>query len=248
MIEQFLLKLIRKLPDEYINIEVIDELKYYTKFHRIVCVSNFTRERFVSRYPSLDSTTITINNLLDVDRIISLSNKNIDDIRFDTDKYTIISVGRMHPVKRFSMIPKIAQDLKDRQLSFVWYIIGGPLNDEYNKLLLEIDRCNVGDCVILLGEKANPYPYFKKSQLYVSTSISEACPMVFNEASLLNLPIVTSDFGSAYEFVTDEDLIEPIDRIADGIYAMYSKNVNKDVNDIYARDKIAKETINEIFA
>ena len=44
--------------------------------------------------------------------------------------------------------------------------------------------------VICLGNKTNPYPYFKVADLLVSTSSSEACPMIFNEAKILNLPVM----------------------------------------------------------
>ena len=43
--------------------------------------------------------------------------------------------------------------------------------------------------------------------------------MVFNEARVLNVPIVTTDFGSAHEFVTDgvDGYIRPIEKIPDVI-------------------------------
>ena len=55
--------------------------------------------------------------------------------------------------------------------------------------------------------------------LCVSLSTTEACPMVFNEARVLNVPIVTTDFGSAHEFVTDgvDGYIRPIEKIPDVI-------------------------------
>ncbi len=72
---------------------------------------------------------------------------------------------------------------------------------------------NLEDVVIRLGEKANPYPYMARSDLYVCLSSSEACPMVFNEAKILKLPMVTTDFGSAFEFITNgvDGIITPID-------------------------------------
>lgn len=38
----------------------------------------------------------------------------------------------------------------------------------------------------------------------VITSKSEACPNVVNEAKILHIPIVTTDFGSVSEFLTNE--------------------------------------------
>lgn len=178
-----------------------NEIKYYQKFKKIICVSNFTKEKFLSRYPSLEKNTSCIYNLLDIDKIDKLSNEKIKDSRFINNFFTIITAGRMDPVKQFSVIPKIAKKIADGGCKFRWYILGGPENDEFRKIQVEIKRYNTEEFVILLGNKRNPYPYFKASHLYVSTSLSEACPMVFNEARICGIPIVSSDFGSAHEFI-----------------------------------------------
>lgn len=183
----------------------ISELYYYEKFQNIVCVSKYTRNKFVERYPMLADKAIYIYNLLDSYRILSLSEEVIDDIRFANNVFTIISVGRIDPVKQFVRIPQIAKTLLDDGIDFCWYILGGPTNSrEFLKIENEIHTLGVSANVILLGPKSNPYPYFKQSNLYVSTSISEACPMVFNEAKLLGLPIVSLDFESANEFISEE--------------------------------------------
>lgn len=179
----------------------IDELSFYQKFNSIVCVSMYTMDRFVDRYPMLKGKTTYIYNFVDVDRITSFSDQATDDARFKTDLFTIISVGRMDVVKRFSLIPEIAMKLVLSGVQFRWYIIGGPINEEYERIQSMIVDNMVSDNVIMLGGKQNPYSYMKAADLYVSTSLSEACPMVFIEAQLCKLPIMSSNFGSAYEFL-----------------------------------------------
>ena len=68
-----------------------NELILYRRFKKIVCVSNFTREQFVSRYPSLSTRTTTIYNLLDEERILRLSCEPIEDSNFKNSVFTIIS-------------------------------------------------------------------------------------------------------------------------------------------------------------
>lgn len=189
-----------------------NELQYYLKFKSIVCVSNFTRDKFVSRYPNLGNRTCCIYNLTDTDKVLQLSAEPIEDDRFRNDCFTIISAGRMDPVKQFSQIPEIAKEIADAGYKFRWYILGGPGNDEFKKIQIAILNYDVGEFVVLLGNKSNPYPYFKASNLYVSTSLSEACPMVFNEARICGIPIVSSDFGSAVEFIRNkvDGLIGPL--------------------------------------
>ena len=187
--------------------EYINELSFYEKFNDIVCVSKYTKQKFINRYPSLASRTIYIYNLLDVDRIKCLSEAPIDDKTFRNDLFTIVSMGRMDPVKGFSLIPKIASELKQRACKFRWFIIGGPENYEFSKVKSEIQKYDVDDVVFLLGAKRNPYPLLRASNLYVSTSFSEACPMVFLEAKTLGVPIVSADFGSAHEFVGEHGFV-----------------------------------------
>ena len=179
-----------------------DESKTYNKHDTIVCVSDYTRNSFISIYPVLAHKTVYIYNLLDIKRIKMMSETVPDDKCFVNDRFTIISVGRIDPVKRFSEIPIIASKLKQTGFCFRWYILG-PNGDSQEASLLQrrIVDLDVEDDVLWLGEKPNPYTYMSRSDLYVCLSSSEACPMVFNEAKVIGLPIVTTDFGSAYEFI-----------------------------------------------
>jgi len=177
------------------------ELMLYSKFKTIVCVSEYTRNIFSKRYPPLANKTIAIHNLIDTERILELGNYSIEDSRYKSEGYVILSVGRFHPVKRFREIPAVASELKKSGLHFTWYVLGPGDNIELSAFNTNVDYYAVRDCVKWLGGKSNPYPYFKTADLYVCLSESEACPMVFLEAQLFNLPIITTDFPSSSEFI-----------------------------------------------
>ena len=201
-----------------------DESAVYNNFQHIVCVSEFTSNVFKHRYPLLSSKVVGVYNLMDIERIVSLSKENVSDIKRVENRFYIISVGRITPVKRFEEIPQIACGLRKRNLNFCWYIVG-PDDDPptTHKLLDAIKGYQVEDCVKWLGGKANPYPYFKKANLYVCLSESEACPMVFIEANILGVPVVTTDFGSSYEFIKQNEngLITKRESLVDSIYSVY---------------------------
>lgn len=205
--------------------EDVDELNLYNNFEKVVCVSQFTRQGFVGRYPSLEDKTVAIHNIFDADSVIERSNATIDDARFNTSCFTIISLGRIHEVKRFYLIPEIAAHLKKAGLVFRWYVLGSAgIPSELQRLTDAIQRNNMEENVIYLGEKANPYPYLKNSDLLVSVSKSEACPMIFNEAKILHVPIVSADFGSAFEFIEDgkTGIISPLADISNAIMRMFN--------------------------
>lgn len=195
-----------------------NENKEYNLFSTIVCVSNFAKEVFCNCIPEVSNRVVAIHNIINVDDILNKSRDSATqlDPKFKTDNFTIISVGRIDPVKQFHLIPQLAADIKSRtSRKFQWYIIGGYRGfDQYiEKLKQDIKRLNVSEEVILLGEKTNIYPYMANANLYVSTSFSESFPLVINEAKVLGIPVVSNNFGSASESVRHgvDGFISPIE-------------------------------------
>lgn len=181
----------------------VNEEQIYSRYKHIICVSKYTSQLFSNRYPILKSKVGYIYNLIDAKSIINKSQERIIDNRFDTSSgHILVSAGRIDTVKRFSLIPEVARTLLNKGLSFKWYILGPVVSSyEYKHLQDNITKYDVTNNVICLGNKKNPFPYFAKSDIYVCTSESEACPMVFNEAMVLKKPVVTTKFGSASEFI-----------------------------------------------
>jgi glycosyltransferase involved in cell wall biosynthesis len=201
--------------EEYRKIVKTDELKIYQNYNKIICVSGFTKNVFINIYPLLEAKTDYIYNTLDEEYIRLKSKEEINDDRFDRDDFTIISIGRIDVVKQFSKLPEIASKLKQRNLKFKWYILGDGDQNELNKIHKNILQYGVEDCFFYLGSKFNPYPYIANSNLLVSSSLSEACPYVVNEAKILGVPVVSTNYGSSYEFIMHDvnGMITTIDNI-----------------------------------
>ena len=229
--------------------------KLYSKVNQVVCVSDYTKNVFVNLLPETKDKTIALHNLIDKDYIIikSIDLKDFDPL-FNYEGFKIVSLGRIDPVKRFSCIPKIISELKDKTIPFKWFVIGGGEGAEKELLLQNIKYYNVENELILLGEKNNPYPYIKNADLLVSTSLSEACPYVINEAKTLHTPIVSTDFGSIYEFIENDvnGFISPIETIAEKIDLMMSDKetydrINNNINQFeYFNDDILSVLYNDI--
>ena len=175
---------------------------FYSHFHSIVCVSNQGAQSFMSVFPDLKKKVFCIPNPQDSRYIKERADAEEHDVRFNQDCFTIVSVGRMDPVKRYVEIPYIARLLLDKGIDFKWYIIGD--GAEKQKITEQIEKWGVTDNVILLGVKTNPHYYIKKSDLYVCLSSTESCPRVVNEAKILGTPTVSTDFPSIYEFLEDK--------------------------------------------
>ena len=180
------------------------EKEIYHALKSIVCVSNFTKTSFLHYFPELVDRTYSVYNVLDAEMMKTKSVQSLD-VPFDKNKFKIVSIGRIDPVKRLSVIPELARKVVDEDCDIQWYVIGPKgTNEEYNMLLQNIGKYEVRHVVSVLGELSNPYPYIANADLLVNTSVSEACPYVINEAKILHTPIVCTDFGSAKEFVEND--------------------------------------------
>lgn len=179
------------------------EREYYNKLQTIVCVSEYTRGTFLSFYPELEARTKCIYNILDVEGIKAKAKEPVTE-DFITDKFTIVSVGRVSPVKQFSKIPEIARKVVDAGCDFTWYIVGPTYpGTEYDSLMSNLNKYDIKNYVKLLGGKDNPYPYIANADLLVSTSLSESWGYTINEAKVLGVPSVSSDWGAAKESIAD---------------------------------------------
>ena len=62
-------------------------------------------------------------------------------------------------------------------------------------------------------EESNPFPYYKIADAVLLSSASEGYPVVFNEARILNIPLITTkvsdyqDIAGKYGIVTEQEEI-----------------------------------------
>lgn len=176
----------------------------YQQVNKIICVSNSAYESFYNYFPYLKDKASVIYNFINRQRILELSKSTIEfPIQITKDNFIILSVGRLDPIKQFSKIPFIASQIIHNIPNLKWLIVGGGCEEEKNEIEQQISQYNVHDHVIMTGYLENPYPLFRLANLYVCTSKSEACPMVFLEANILNTYIISNSFSSAYEIITN---------------------------------------------
>ena len=195
---------------------------YYDSFKSIVCVAEETCNRFKTIYPEYADKTFCIPNPQASSFLKERAKEAIQEPRFLNDKFTIISVGRLDPVKRFTMIAPIAKTLIESGVDFKWFLIGdGP---ERKKIEDSIAQYQVGDNVKMLGFQTNPYFFMGRADLLVCLSSSEACPRAVNEAKILGLPTASTDFPTIYEFIEDGETgwICPIEEMAKKISEIMS--------------------------
>lgn len=211
----------------YVEVHRTIEACCYHRADDVVCVSRYAADVMKKAMPREAHKTSYIYNLLDVQYILEQAQQPIDDARFETDKFTIISIGRYTKVKQFEKIPEIAKKVVDGGVTdFRWYIIGDGDQPLIQRTEQKIRDLHQEDNVILLGSKDNPYSYITKSNLLVATSQDESWSYVLNEAKVLHIPVLTTDFAAAIESVNqDNGIITPIEDMHTALYKLIT---NKD--------------------
>ncbi len=212
-----------------------DEMyRVYSKIDKIVYVSNAAREAFLERFPLIRSKNQVIYNLIDEKAIThkSLQKPIINNV------FTFLNVGMLRKQKCQDRLIRIASKLKKLNYKFNIQIIGdGPLKIYLNDLINELD---VGDKVVMLGLKENPYQYIKNCDCFVLSSAYEGYSIVVKEALFLKKLILTTDVVGPREILSngkyglivkndEESLFEKMKEILEsgGIYTTIIESMKK---------------------
>ena len=169
---------------------------------------------------------ITTTNEANIKKKINdrLNNENIEDIKH-SNKYKLISVGRLSKEKEYDRLFRVFKNLKSDGLNIELLLVGsGEKHNELNKYILEN---KLTEDVALLGFKDNPYKYMKSSDLFVCSSISEGFSLVIGEAMAVGVPVISVDCSGPNEVLD---------------FGKYSKLVNNNEVDLYNG---IKEIIND---
>ena len=195
---------------------------YFEKADQVVTISEQCVKELVNAFPDLSEKFICICNLNPEKEIREKANAYYPVEFKDYTGLKLVSVGRLNNQKGFDYAIKAAKILKDKGVDFVWYIIG---SGELKQALTDQVRfLGVEKEVQLLGERENPYPYFKNADIVVQTSRYEGKSIVLDEAKILCKPIITTDYVSVSDQIENgkNGLIVALDerKIAEGILSL----------------------------
>lgn len=176
------------------------DINYYNKYNTIICVSQHAKKSFTDAFLNLKLTT-NIDIIKDISNTNIIKNKANEQVSiFNSNYINIVSVGRLVKPKAFNLAIESCKQLISKGYNIKWYIIGE--GSERLKLEKLIVLNKLENNFYLLGYKENPYPYIKNCSIYVQTSIFEGLGLTIIEATILNKPIVTTNFPTAHEIIT----------------------------------------------
>lgn len=226
-------------PHSVYNRRIPSVIDTYLKYDDIVCVSKITAENMKAYLAGEDVPVTFLYNTLNTEAIKHKGNavKNC----YTKGMFNIVSVGRLSSIKCFNLIPKMAAEIRTVAGNcFRWYIVGE--GADRKRIEEEVRKHDVGDCVVLLGAKDNPYPFLREADLYVCTSESESFSYTIAEAKILHTPVLSNNFPVAYEVLDDSTgwvmpndempgMIARLIRDEDGCYSRVKKSIASYVYD-----------------
>lgn len=215
----------------------------YEKFSTIICNSKTSAKSLQERYEQVLNVKI-VPNYVNGKQIIQKAKEKISETVFD-DRVTFINIANhVEEYKNISSIIRVCNNLKEKY-NFQLLLVGsGPDTEFYKNLICEY---HLENHVILLGTKANPYPYLAKSTCLIFSSKYEGYGMVLDEARVLNIPIISTDCGASKEIVNDNNgfIYYTEEELENAMISIlnHSKKFNQDFNYKKFNEKITDDII-----
>lgn len=179
-----------------------DDEKYIKNFLKasegldyLVVVSQSLKDFYKSRVGKKAPQVVYIPNVQD----------ELPKERSPLDTFNIISIGRLVPEKGFAELLEVFALVKKEVPESELYILGdGPLKESIER---QGEELGLGESINLPGfvKGEDLDNYFRKSSVYVMTSLTESFGLVLLEAMSYGLPCIAFDTADGPRFLLAED-------------------------------------------
>ncbi|MDU1891702.1 MAG: glycosyltransferase [Dysgonomonas sp.] len=179
------------------------DYKFYKSFNKVVTVSPESKDSFINSMKNIgkEVNAIVIKDIVDKGIIQSMG-KEQPLYPFDNTCINLVTVARLTELKGLDQIPKSCRILIDKGYKIHWYIVGEGI--ERKNIEHQVKELGLENYITLVGFTDNPYSYMNACDIYVQTSYFEGLGLSLIEASLLNKPIVTTNFTTADSIIENK--------------------------------------------
>ncbi len=168
----------------------------YRKYDKIFAVSKVAKEHFDQVFPEFKNKTEIFYNVVSPNDVQKLADRDVSFVDNFSGK-RILTVGRISPEKGQNYAIEALKILVEKGYPVKWYFVGdGSFRKDCEELVL---KYQLGEHVVFLGTKKNPYPYMKDCDIYVQPSRHEGFCITLAEAKVFDKPIIATDFAGARE-------------------------------------------------
>lgn len=174
-----------------------EELQTYQRFDKIVFCSHSAKQAF---------DRVLVNNFQNKYIIYSPINTEIckkyasQYTPFITGKYFLV-LSRLSPQKGLDRLIEAARILKERGIPFKIVIVGsGELEKQLKTMIINYGLLSQ---IQLHPSIANPFPYFKNCQGYISPSYTESFGIAVQEALCMSVPVIACNTPGTQEVLKE---------------------------------------------
>ncbi|MGC4100327.1 glycosyltransferase [Ferruginibacter sp.] len=201
--------------------------KYYNRFDRIICQSQYMQQDLVKNYNVPLQKTIVLHN----------------PVQEPTGKVVAAKPGKFITVARLSSekgIDRLIKAIALLTIDFTWYIIGeGPQHQQLQQLVNELQ---LQKKVVFMGQKTTPFDGMEDAVLFLMGSHYEGFPNALLEAAALGIPAIAFDVpGGINEIITDGANGH---LVKDGDVKAFAAAIEKATQQDYNRPSIAADINN----
>lgn len=164
---------------------------YIKKFSSIIFVSNESMEKVKPLYGEIQTKFHVVSNIVDYESIEN-SVFEYEHLKYNSDEtINFIFVGRLvEESKNISYLIDLFFEISKKNNNFRLLIVGdGPNKKQY---IEKVNNMKLNDKITFFDETPNPYKLLKSADFLILTSKYEGFPVVYNEALILKLKIITT--------------------------------------------------------
>lgn len=197
-----------------IDVNVALELPVWNEYDCIASISPDVSRIFLSVFPSLQGKLVEIANILSPAFVRSRAEEQVDLSVFGDEAVKLLSIGRFTYPKNFDNVPDILHRIREQGIDARWYLIG--YGGEESLIRQRIREAGMENYVVIVGKKANPYPYIQACNLYIQPSRYEGNSVTVREAQMLCKPVVVANYPTAASQIQNgkDGVIVPLENAA----------------------------------
>lgn len=197
-----------------IDVNAALELPVWNGYDYIASISPDVSRTFLSVFPSLQGKLVEIANILSPAFVRSRAEEQVDLSVFGDEAVKLLSIGRFTYPKNFDNVPDILHRIREQGIDARWYLIG--YGGEESLIRQRIREAGMENYVVIVGKKANPYPYIQACNLYIQPSRYEGNSVTVREAQMLCKPVVVANYPTAASQIQNgkDGVIVPLENAA----------------------------------
>ncbi|MGG0461915.1 glycosyltransferase [Priestia aryabhattai] len=175
---------------------------FFKQLDYIVTVSEECANSLRETFMHLKDNVRVIYNIVSPRIIKSLSNIEINyDIINRKNHINIITIARLSHEKGIDIAIDACKLLIEKGHKVNWCVLGE--GNEREQLEGLIERSGLTNNFKLLGTKENPYPYIRNADIYIQPSRYEGKSIAIDEAKILHMPIIVTNFKTAKDQINN---------------------------------------------